>query len=95
MVLEAQLKIPFNDELTSAGVPCSAGATAAYGCEVDGVLRLRGVYGIEIQNSLEVYATAGFVIVSADAENSLTTTDSTVVGGFPSVFACKKQSHQR
>jgi opacity protein-like surface antigen len=80
--LEAQLEIPFNDELTSAGVPCSVGATAAYGCEVDGVLRLRGVYGTEIQNGLEAYATAGFVIISGDAASSPTTTDSTVAGGF-------------
>ena len=71
MVLEAQLKVPFDDELTSAGDPCLAGATAAYGCEVDRVLRLRGVYGIEIQNNLEAYATAGFVIARFSLQSQL------------------------
>jgi opacity protein-like surface antigen len=80
--MEAQLDFPISDELTSAGIPCSAGASAPYGCEVDGTLRLRGVTGTKINDGLEVYATAGFVIVSGEAANSATTTDSVIAGGF-------------
>ena len=80
--LEAQLEVPISPELESFGVPCSVAATGPYGCDIDGVLRLRGVHGGDIGNGLELYGTAGFVLVSGDGATSPTTTDSVMTGGF-------------
>lgn len=78
---EAQLELPINPELQFAGVPCSAGAFGPYGCDVDAVLRLRGVYGGDIGKGFELYGSAGFVIISGEGATSPTTTDSVIMGG--------------
>ncbi len=79
--LEAQLEIPINPELEFAGVPCSVAAIGPYGCDVDGVLRLRGVHGGYIGNGFELYGTAGFVLISGEGATSPATTDSVMAGG--------------
>jgi hypothetical protein len=78
---EAQLEFPINAELQSGGVACSTVASGPYGCDVDLVLRLRGVFGGEIGNGFELYGTAGFVLISGEGATSPTTTDSVVTGG--------------
>ncbi len=57
----------------------SAGCSPALGpivCDVDTVVRLRGVYGAEIAKGLEFYGTTGLVYVEGDGATSPTTQDS-------------------
>jgi outer membrane protein with beta-barrel domain len=78
---ELQLEFPINDELAFAGAPCSTVAIGPYGCEVDALIRLRGVLGGEIGNGFELYGAAGLVFVKGAGATSPGTTDSVTTGG--------------
>lgn len=78
---EIQLEFPISPELQFGGVPCSTVAIGPYGCDVDAVLRLRGVFGGHIGNGVELYGTAGFVVISGEGATSPGTTNSAVSGG--------------
>lgn len=76
---ELQLEFPtsndFDIDFAGGTFGCSPAITP-YVCELDTVVRLRGVYGGEIAEGLELYGTGGLVYVSGEAATSPLTTGS-------------------
>ncbi|KAB7610419.1 outer membrane beta-barrel protein [Amylibacter sp. SFDW26] len=90
---EVQLEFPsssFENNFFGPSIGCSP-ATGPFVCELDTVLRLRGVYGGEISEGLELYGTAGLVYVTGDAATSPTTVDSFSSFGFSFGFGLQKE----
>ena len=79
---EADIDIFLNSEFEFSNSTCTAGAAGPYYCTRNAVIRLRGIYGQNLNNGLEWFGSGGIGIMVGEGAINFSSTDRGVNAGF-------------